>query len=42
MYSLPGSEDPIRRKLYRSFSRRPDEAERREGARELATKLEQL
>jgi hypothetical protein len=39
MYSLPGKEDPIRRKLYRSFSRRPDEAERREGARELKQKL---
>jgi nicotinamidase-related amidase len=39
MYSLPGNEDPIRRKLYRSFTHRPSEAERREGAAELATKL---
>ncbi len=39
MYSLPGSEDPIRKKLYRSFTARPSENERREGARELATKL---
>ncbi|MGD9723149.1 MAG: isochorismatase family protein [Pirellulales bacterium] len=39
MYSLPGDEDPIRRKLYRSFTRTPDEAERREGARELDAKL---
>ncbi len=39
MYSLPGSEDPIRHKLYRSFTHRPDEAERTTGARELAAKL---
>jgi nicotinamidase-related amidase len=39
MYSLPGNEDPIRRKLYRSFTHRPTEAERREGARELKEKL---
>jgi nicotinamidase-related amidase len=39
MYSLPGSEDPIRKKLYRSFTARPSESERREGARELAAKL---
>jgi nicotinamidase-related amidase len=39
MVSLPGSEDPIRHKLYRSFTHRPDEAERSAGARELAAKL---
>src|SRR5262249_32241665 len=39
MYSLPGSEDPIRKKLYRSFSGKPTEAERREGAQELKAKL---
>jgi nicotinamidase-related amidase len=39
MYSLPGGEDPIRRKLYRSFTRRPSEAERRQGAKELKEKL---
>lgn len=39
MYSLPGSEDPIRRKLYRSFTHRPSEAERRQGAAELDRKL---
>ena len=39
MYSLPGGEDPIRRKLYSSFSRRPSEEERRQGARELDQKL---
>jgi hypothetical protein len=39
MYSLPGNEDPIRRKLYRSFTRTPSEEERREGARELDQKL---
>ncbi len=39
MYSLPGSEDPIRKKLYRSFSGRPSEAQRREGTVELAARL---
>jgi hypothetical protein len=39
MYSLPGDEDPVRRKLYRSFARRPTEAERAQGARELKDKL---
>jgi nicotinamidase-related amidase len=39
MYSLPGNEDPIRKKMYRSFTSRPGEAERREGAAELDAKL---
>ena len=39
LYSLPGSEDPIRKKLYRSARTRPSEAERRAGAAELAQKL---
>jgi nicotinamidase-related amidase len=39
MYSLPGNEDPIRRKMYRSFTHRPDEAQRRQGAAELAARL---
>jgi nicotinamidase-related amidase len=39
MYSLPGDEDPIRRKLYRSYSNRPTAAERREAAEELDHKL---
>lgn len=39
LYSLPGGEDPIRRKLYRSFRYTPSESERREGARELREKL---
>jgi len=39
LYSLPGAEDPIRKKLYRSFTRQPGAEERREGARELKTKL---
>src|SRR6185295_12765931 len=39
MYSLPGNEDPIRKKLYRSFKSRPSEADRRQGAKELAAKL---
>lgn len=39
MYSLPGQEDPIRHKLYRSFVSRPTEVQRREGAAELKAKL---
>jgi nicotinamidase-related amidase len=39
MYSLPGGEDPIRKKLYRSFQGRPTERQRLEGAKELKAKL---
>jgi nicotinamidase-related amidase len=39
MYSLPGDEDPIRKKLYRSFQGKPGAKERQEGARELKEKL---
>jgi hypothetical protein len=39
MYSLPGNEDPIRKKLYRSFRGKPTETERIEGAKELKAKL---
>ena len=39
MYSLPGNEDPIRKKLYRSFRGKPTEAERAEGAKEMKEKL---
>jgi nicotinamidase-related amidase len=39
LYSLPGEEDPIRKKLYRSFKSRPSAEERREGAQELHAKL---
>jgi nicotinamidase-related amidase len=39
MYSLPGREDPIRRKLYRSIRRRPTESDRQAGARELKEHL---
>jgi hypothetical protein len=39
MYSLPGGEDPIRKKLYRSFQGRPTEEQRKEGAKELKEKL---
>lgn len=39
MYSLPGSESSIHKKLYRSFRAKPTEAERAEGEKELATKL---
>jgi hypothetical protein len=40
MVSLPGAEDPIRRKLYRSFTHTPSESDRRQGRRELKEKLE--
>lgn len=39
MYSLPGHEDDIRRKLYRSVRIRPSEADRERGRKELDTKL---
>lgn len=39
MYSLPGDEDPIRKKLYRSLKSTPTPAEREQGRRELAAKL---
>ncbi|MCX7824308.1 MAG: cysteine hydrolase [Verrucomicrobiae bacterium] len=38
-YSLPGVEDAIRRKLYRSTTHTPDKAERAQGAKELAKAL---
>ncbi len=38
-YSLPGKEDPIRKKLYRSIHGRPTDAERKQGAAELTAKL---
>jgi hypothetical protein len=39
MYSLPGDEDPIRKKLYRSFKSKPTPEQRARGARELKAKL---
>jgi hypothetical protein len=39
MYSLPGPEDPVRKKLYRSFHGKPTDSERAEGAKELKAKL---
>jgi len=39
LFSLPGPEDPLRKKVYRSFRARPSAADRREGARELAARL---
>jgi nicotinamidase-related amidase len=39
MYSLPGDEDPIRKKLYRSFKGKPTSEQRAQGARELKEKL---
>lgn len=34
-YSLPGRDDPIRRKCYRSYNHQPDAAERQQGFEEL-------
>ncbi|PYI82308.1 MAG: hypothetical protein DME26_18170, partial [Verrucomicrobia bacterium] len=39
LYSLPGSCDPIRLKLYRSFTHNPGPEERKQGAQELDAKL---
>ena len=39
VYSLPGNEDPIRRKVYRSLRRQPTPEERRQGKIELDEKL---
>ncbi|MFM9964577.1 MAG: cysteine hydrolase family protein [Planctomycetaceae bacterium] len=39
MYSLPGGEDPIRKKIYRSLRAKPSDIDRQQGAKELATKL---
>ena len=39
MYSLPGNEDPIRKKLYRSFRAQPTPEDRAAGAKELAERL---
>jgi hypothetical protein len=39
MHSLPGKEDAIRKKLYRSFRGRPSARDRAQGAKELAAKL---
>jgi hypothetical protein len=39
MYSLPGGEDPIRKKLYRSLRTTPSQQDRQQGARELTAKL---
>jgi nicotinamidase-related amidase len=38
-YSLPGKEDPIRRKIYRSLRKQPNNQERQEGERELKAKI---
>ncbi|MEX0586124.1 MAG: isochorismatase family protein [Pirellulales bacterium] len=39
MYSLPGPEDAIRKKLYRSLRAKPTGADRQAGAKQLAEKL---
>jgi nicotinamidase-related amidase len=39
MFSLPGKEDPIRKQLYRSLRGTPTAADRKQGAKELAAKL---
>ena len=38
-YSLPGTEDAIRKKVYRSVRQEPSDRQRREGVQELAAKL---
>jgi hypothetical protein len=38
-YSLPGTADPIRKKMYRSVGHLPSAAERKQGAKELAVQL---
>ncbi|MDR3637485.1 MAG: isochorismatase family protein [Isosphaeraceae bacterium] len=38
-FSLPGNEDPIRKKIYRSFRAEPTKADRERGQAELAAKL---
>jgi hypothetical protein len=38
-YSLPGTVDPIRKKMYRSVGHQPSAEERRQGAKELMEKL---
>jgi len=39
-YSLPGTEDPIRKKIYRSVRGQPSDRDREQGRRELHAKLE--
>jgi nicotinamidase-related amidase len=39
MFSLPGKEDAIRKKVYRSVNGRPTDEERKAGAKELESKL---
>ena len=39
MYSLPGDEDPIRKKLYCSVRAKPNDVDRQQGAKELTAKL---
>ena len=39
MYSLPGKEDSIRKKIYRSFNAKPTSADRKAGQLELTAKL---
>jgi hypothetical protein len=41
-FSLPGTEDPIRKKLYRSFKRQPKDDERAQGQVELEAKLREF
>jgi len=42
VYTLPGREDAIRQKMYRSFNRQPANAERIVGAEELKARLSSL
>jgi hypothetical protein len=41
-YSLPGKEDPLRKKIYRSFASHPTKKDRREGIEELQAKLKRF
>jgi hypothetical protein len=38
-YSLPGTEDPVRKQIYRSFRRQPAEEDRQQGRSQLKAKL---
>lgn len=42
LYSLPGTKDPIRHKLYRSFTHEPSQSDREEGRKELDYKLKRF
>ncbi len=41
-YSLPGGEDPVRKKLYRSIHRQPTSEDRLQARKELTAKLQRF